>query len=499
MFIDKYSLTFLFPAGWDNSVVVKLLKAKYKIRSQLPSFLWDCTIKLPQETVYRRPKIVSWRKLTIQTEDNTAITYDIRAPEKGEDVDTLAEGSPDLRVDAKNEFNVFDIFKAPDKVEDNMRLVGERKPALVRGNDEVNVTEIFKTLEKGEDGMTLLLGSPGMGKTAFHFKGARDAVLEKTFERHLRALGELAWLCLLSDRYVFPENELEEFEKRYPGLGNSSLNYIELRVHGELPGNWHSVVENRRLAKKFPVGCSINPKTFDNVANIFLLPVVVRKGLNLKQHLTVNVWGEMKCEAEEALCEVLPPSFITFVISDMCGNLTSQVADSIARCLEGNQTLSVLSINIWGELTTEGGSVLSRLSKENLSVQLNENDVRIGPDESNDGLDMAMDNPAAFRAVFNSVKERRKEKVSLTFTHNGYDTEEWTRRLGDALAENTSLTSLDLTVNSCSLDADLWKKLWKSLLQCTSLTSLSLTVNNSNMEEGWLPNLLDSLDKMASC
>ena len=281
-------------------------------------------------------------------------------------------------------------------------------------------------------------------------------------------------------------------------MGNSSLNYIRLRVHGELPGNWHSVVENLHLAKKPSVVCFIYPNTWNNVADNLFRPGLVRKGLNLKQHFTVNVWGEMSCETAEALCEALALSSITFLTLNVRGNLTSGVANSIARCLEGNQTLSVLSINIWGELTTEGRIVLSRLSKENLSVQLNEHDVRIGPGESNNVLDINMDNPAALRAFFTKVKERRKEKVSLTINNNGYVTKEWTRCIGDALAENTSLTSLDLTVNSCPVDADLWVNLGKSLLRSTSLTSLSLSFNCSNMKEGWLRNLGDSLDKMAS-
>ena len=281
-------------------------------------------------------------------------------------------------------------------------------------------------------------------------------------------------------------------------MENSSLNYLRLCVHGELPGNWHSVMENLRLAKNSSVVCSIYPNTWNNVADNLCHPVMVRKGLNLKQHFTVNIWGEMSCEAAEALCEALALSSITFLTLNVRGNLTSGVANSIARCLEGNQTLSVLSINIWGELTTEGRIVLSRLSKENLSVQLNEHDVRIGPGESNNVLDINMDNPAALRAFFTKVKERRKEKVSLTINNNSYVTKEWSRCLGDTLAENTSLTSLDLTVNSCPVDPDLGENLGKSLLQSTSLTSLSITFNCSNMEEGCLRNLGDSLDKMTS-
>ena len=281
-------------------------------------------------------------------------------------------------------------------------------------------------------------------------------------------------------------------------IENTSLNYLRLCVHGELPGNWHSVVENLHSAKNSSVVCSIYPNTWNNVADNLCHPAMVRKGLNLKQHFTVNIWGEMSCEAAEGLCGALALSSITFVTLNVRGNLTSGVANSIARCLGGNQTLSVLSINIWGELTTEGGIVLSRLSKENLNVQLNEHDVRIGPDESNNVLDITMDNPTALRAIFTKPKERRKEKVSLKINNNGYVTKAWVRCIGDALVENTSLTSLDLTVNSCPVDADLGENLGKSLLQSTSLTSLSLSFNCSNMKEDWLRNLGDSLDKMAS-
>ena len=281
-------------------------------------------------------------------------------------------------------------------------------------------------------------------------------------------------------------------------MENSSLNYLRLCVYGELPGNWHSVVENLRSAKKPSFVCSIYPNTWNNVADNFYLPVVIRNGPNLMQHITVHVWGEMSCEAAEALCEALAVSSITFLTLNVRGNLTSGVANSLARCLEGNQTLSVLSINIWGKLTTHGSNVLSRLSKENLSVQLKEHDVRIGQDELNNVLDVTLDNRAALRTFFTEVKQRRKEKVSLTINNNGHVTKEWTCCIGDALADYTSLTSIDLTVNSRTLDADLGENLGKSLLQSTSLTSLSLTFNCSDMKAGCLWHLNISLDKMVS-
>ena len=280
-------------------------------------------------------------------------------------------------------------------------------------------------------------------------------------------------------------------------MENSSLNNIRLCVHSELPGNWHSVVENLRMAKKSPVCCCIYPDTFNNVANNYFHPVLVREGLNVKQHLTVNVWGEMKCEAAEPLCEVLAPFSITVLTLNVRGNLTSEVFNSIARCLEENKTLSSLSINLWGELTTEGGIVPSSLST-NSRVRLNVHDVRIGPAESNNVLVITTDNPAAMRVCFTKVKDRTKEKVSLTINNDSYVTKEWTRCLGDALAENTSLTTLDLTVNSCFVDADLGEYLGESLLQSTSLTSLSLSFNFSNMKAGWECKLGERLIKMAS-
>ena len=44
-----------------------------------------------------------------------------------------------------------------------------------------------------------------------------NSALEKQYEETILALGELAWLCLLSDRYCFRESELTALERRYKG------------------------------------------------------------------------------------------------------------------------------------------------------------------------------------------------------------------------------------------------------------------------------------------
>ena len=45
-----------------------------------------------------------------------------------------------------------------------------------------------------------------------------NSALEKQFEENILALGELAWLCLLSERHGFRESELAALEIRYKGL-----------------------------------------------------------------------------------------------------------------------------------------------------------------------------------------------------------------------------------------------------------------------------------------
>ncbi|CAH3021372.1 unnamed protein product, partial [Porites evermanni] len=357
----------------------------------------------------------------------------------------------------------------------NLVLWGSMKYTATRGLQHFLSNKSFNSLSLCPVGCVLDLLVAAVSQAL-----ARQTVL-KSLDLHLDG-------PLSSSSASFLEKGLME---------NSSLNYLRLHVHGELPGNWYSVVENVRVAKKSPVCCSFYPNTFNNVANNNFRPVLVRKGLNVKQHLTVNVWGEMKCEAAEALCEVLAPSSITVLTLNMRGNLTSEVSNSIARCLEENKTLSSLSINIWGELITDGGNVPSSLSK-NSRVQLNVHDVRTGPDESNDVLVTTTDIPAALTVFFTNVKERRKQNVRLTINNDSNVTKEWTRYLGDALAENPSLTTLDLTVNSCVVDADLGENLGNSLLQSSSLTSLSLTFNFSNMKEGWECKLGERLIKMAS-
>ena len=276
-------------------------------------------------------------------------------------------------------------------------------------------------------------------------------------------------------------------------LKNSSLNYIKVVVYGELPDNWQSVVETLYSTKKYPISCAFHPNTLDNIGHDDVGLVLAEKALVLKQHLTVNVWGKLSCEGADALCEVLIRSFLAFkfLTLNVHGNVTEDVANSVARCLKHCEILFLFSINIWGSLTPEGETILSELSESNLCVHLNVHHVHLASEESNQVLDISIENPAASRAFFAKVKETRKEKVSLTINNNSGEIREWTHHLADALAENTSLSSINLTVNSCLTDG-----LGECLLQSTSIKSLSLTINSSIIR-GLLCKLGSCFAKMA--
>ena len=276
-------------------------------------------------------------------------------------------------------------------------------------------------------------------------------------------------------------------------LKNSSLNYIKVVVHGELPDNWQSVVETLYSTKKYPVSWAFHPNTLDNMGHNDVGLVLAEKALVPKQHLTVNVWGKLSCEGADALCEVLKSSALAFkfLTLNVHGNVTEDVANSVARCLKHCKILFQFSINIWGSLTPEGETILSELSESNPRVHWDVHRVHLASEESNQVLDISIENPAASRAFFAKVKETRKEKVSLTINNNSGEIREWTYHLADALAENTSLTSINLTVNSCLTDG-----LGECLLQSTSIKSLSLTIN-SGIIRGLLCKLGACLAKMA--
>ena len=285
-------------------------------------------------------------------------------------------------------------------------------------------------------------------------------------------------------------------------LENRSLSDLVLTLCGEIPDNWQCVVENLRSVKKGSVSCTFHPDpgssvTCDQVAHF--CPAVVEKGLETKQYLTVVIWGELTCDGAEALCEFLVRVPLTSLTLKVHGNLSDGVASIIKRYLGRQNTLSSLTIDIWGELAPGTGTLLQELSDKNVTVQVKEHDVSVVPKEACNALDFSIDNPASLTPMFSEVKNTRKERINLKIINHDEVISDWPRLLGDALAENTSLTMLDLTVSNYTMNPGIWKDLGDSLLRSSSLTVLSLTISNySNIAEGWECMLINRLAKMES-
>ena len=261
-------------------------------------------------------------------------------------------------------------------------------------------------------------------------------------------------------------------------LENTSLNYFEVVVLGEVPDNWQSVMETIYSTKKSLVTYVFCPNTVGKIAEEHIDLVLAENGLVPKQHLTVSVWGKLSCKEAKALCKVLVSSSLALLTLNVHGNLTDDVIISIASGLKGWKTLSFLFVNIWGNLSLEGRTILFALT--NLSVHLN---VHTTPEESNLLLDISLDNRSALRSFFAKVKDTNKEKISLTINDNSDAIKEWAHHLSDALAENTSLTALDLTLNNCLMDGNLGEDVGELLVQSTSIKTLSLTISCSDIKE----------------
>ena len=289
-------------------------------------------------------------------------------------------------------------------------------------------------------------------------------------------------------------------------LENCSLNNLRVFVFGKVPSNWQSFLETIRLAKKVSVTFDFYPDscsriTSNQLRNFYPGPDVVEKGLHTKQHLTVVLWGELSCDGAEALSEVLVRAPLTSLALKMHGRVTDNVAYCIARYVRRHNTLSSMAIDVWGELAPGTRSFLQGLSSTDQTVEVKVHDVCVLPDESCNALSVYIDSVASLKPVLYKIKSTSVEKINLRIINDDAASKEWTHLVGDALAENTTVTALDVTINNymTNVTADFGKDLGESLLRCSSMTVLNLAINNyTKMAEGWECSLVKSLSKLAS-
>ncbi|CAH3166457.1 unnamed protein product, partial [Porites evermanni] len=289
-------------------------------------------------------------------------------------------------------------------------------------------------------------------------------------------------------------------------LENRTLKDLKVSVRGRVPDNWQALPERVRLGNKALVTLSVYPGSCGRITHNQLAyfcpgPDVVEKGFQTKQHLTVVHWGELSCDGAEALFKALVLSPLTSLTLKVHGKLTYTVANCIARYIRRHKTLCSMTIDVWGELDPETGAILQGLSGNHVNVEVNVHDVFVVPDESCNGLDVCIDSIESLSSVLNTIKNTREEKIKLKIINDDGASKDWTHLVGDALAENKTVTALDVTINNLIINptADLGNELGESLLRSSSLTVLNLAINNySNMAKGWECRLVNCLAKVTS-
>ena len=287
-------------------------------------------------------------------------------------------------------------------------------------------------------------------------------------------------------------------------LENSSLNSLELKVFGELPDNWLNVSEALCSEKRSSMSCTVYPNVIGKITNAHvtcLCPVLEETLLNLKlQSLTLNIWGELNSNGANDLCKLLIASAVSCVNVIINGRVTSSVANYLVKHFNKLNTLSDLSINIRGELTRDGNSVLQALSyDQTYSFTLNVHEVNTD-DKICKEINLSADDSSSLTSVLTKVNDTCPSRLSLNINNPTKLSDDWGCSIHEGLAKNTSLTTLSITFNNHRVRSGDWTHgLGDGLAQNTSLTTLSITFNNHRVRSGdWTRGLVDGLAQNTS-
>ena len=274
-------------------------------------------------------------------------------------------------------------------------------------------------------------------------------------------------------------------------LENNYLTSLELKVFGELPDNWLNISETVCSEKKSSMSCTVYPNVIGKITNTHvtcLCPVLEETLLNLKlQSLTLNIWGELNSNGANDLCKLLIALAVSCVNLIINGRVTSSVANYLVKHFNKLDTLSDLSINIRGELTRDGNSVLQALSyDQTYSFTLNVHEVN-ADDKICKEVNLSADDSSSLTSVFTKINDTCPSRLSLNINNPTKLSDDWGCSIHEGLAKNTSLTTLSLKLNNHSdMSGDWTRGLGVGLAQNTSLTTLSLTLDNySDMSGDW--------------
>ena len=211
-----------------------------------------------------------------------------------------------------------------------------------------------------------------------------DIALQKKFEKEILALGELAWICLLSDRYGFRESELDEFESRYPGLvaRERGLLYKE---------------ESLKRLKPQHEYCFLHKTFQEYVAAAYIAEKLVNRQFNVFEHIS-----------SYDLVTKYPQVFI--FVSGMLGEkatvLFTQIGEKLKKefdwnwnedCSEEEATFFIESFNESGHPEQMAGTLCNIIPLPKVITS------------------------QVVKEAFGAFFIKRKEKVSLTINNNGHN------------------------------------------------------------------------------
>ena len=269
-------------------------------------------------------------------------------------------------------------------------------------------------------------------------------------------------------------------------LRNRSLRNIKVSVNGEPPENWQAVAKNLRAQfSEKAIVSEIHPNTFSKVkdSQVTHLNRFLSK-IDLKQQTaTLNVWGELSGDGCKAVCEVLLNTPVSHLTLNIHGQLTNEMLRYIARCVEGQEKLSPITINACVEVAEEENKLIKELGLDkNPSFSLNVCGTSAPLKESSDNKVFSSDEPQALIAIFEKATEgpsseftKDSSQKSLTIKINNDESNDWEHIFSEGLAENTSLKSLTLELDNYYNDE--WPRgLGEGLARNTSLESLTIKI-----------------------
>ena len=367
-------------------------------------------------------------------------------------------------------------------------LLGERGEDWARALDDglcadtplssVNLTICGPMSETGLQALEILLLNKSLFSVSVIVKGDISYSVADTLSRalagqtvvqslELRVNGKLSFCCA---------NLIEQGIVK-----NNTLGKLVVALHGELPDNWRAIAENLnvQLPEKSIVSFEIYPNIFSPVIAIELTdvhPGVRKYGFFKQESVTLNVWGELTVDGEEALYNLLPIDF--HMTLNIHGKLKDDFLHCIARHVDKQKSLCPITINTWDQLTNEGKALFKELELDkNPAVTLNVCDVQVPSEESGDDKIVSIDNPKSLIALFEEAENTGKENLRVRINV----------QTGDSTCDDSDDSSCDDSDDSTCDDSDdsddSTGRSWNDSLRVglprnCSLNTITLTINN---------------------